>query len=188
MESTAVEVMDLTIPEKQKLQQLESVIERGMKSFCAVGLALLEIRDGRLYRDSHRTFDDYCRERWGMSKPRATQFIQASQIVENLVTIVTIPANEAQARPLTRLEPEQQRAVWQEAVETAPDGRMTAMHVERVVNKTMNQESRVFNNSDAIRFAVIAISHLERIAEDDPLREKAINKVHVWIHKKEGKK
>jgi hypothetical protein len=32
------------------------------------GLALLEIRDQRLYREAgYRTFEEYCKERWGWS-------------------------------------------------------------------------------------------------------------------------
>lgn len=36
-----------------------------------------------------------------------------------LTPIGVIPTNEAQARPLTQLEPEQQREAWTRAVETA---------------------------------------------------------------------
>ena len=116
MESTAVEVMDLTVREKTELAELETIIESGMKSFLVVGRALLKIRDSRLYRDSHRTFDDYCRDRWGMTRMRASQLIAAVAVSENVNNCLQ---NEAQARPLTRLEPEQQAEAWQEAVETA---------------------------------------------------------------------
>jgi hypothetical protein len=37
-----------------------------------------------------------------------------------------LPASERQARPLASLEPEQQREVWQEAVETAPEGKVVS--------------------------------------------------------------
>jgi hypothetical protein len=40
---------------------------------------------------------------------------------------------ESHMRPLTTLDPDTQRAVWQEANETAPDGTLTARHVEQVV-------------------------------------------------------
>ena len=106
MESTAVEVMDLTVQEKTELAELETIIESGMKSFLVVGRALLKIRDSRLYRDSHRTFDDYCRDRWGMTRMRASQLIAAVAVSENVNNCLQ---NEAQARPLTRLEPEKQR-------------------------------------------------------------------------------
>jgi hypothetical protein len=46
-----------------------------------------------------------------------------------------LPANEAQARPLTGLAPDEQCEAWTEAVATAPKGRVTGKHVERVVAK-----------------------------------------------------
>ena len=122
MESTAVEVMDLTVQEKTELAELETVIENGMKHFLVVGRALLRIRDSRLYRDTHRTFNDYCRDRWGMSRSYAHRMIEGAKTADNLLPIGNTPVNEAQARPLTRLEPERQDAAWQEAVETAPEG------------------------------------------------------------------
>jgi hypothetical protein len=130
------EVMELTMVEKTEFEALEEVIERGMKSFCDVGGALLKIRDGRFYRDSHRTFDDYCRERWGMARRTAYQYLEAAKATENVRSCAQIlPLNEAQARPLTRLEPEQQREAWKEAVDTAPNGKITAEHVEQVVRQ-----------------------------------------------------
>ena len=44
----------------RRLAELELVIERGLKTFVEVGAALLGIRDGRLYRETHATFEDYC--------------------------------------------------------------------------------------------------------------------------------
>ena len=114
MESTAVEVMDLTVQEKTELAELETVIENGMKHFLVVGRALLRIRDSRLYRDTHRTFNDYCRDRWGMTRMRASQLIAAVAVSENVNPGLQI--GEKHLRPLTRLEPEKQREVWQEAV------------------------------------------------------------------------
>jgi hypothetical protein len=43
-------------------------------------------------------------------------------------TTVPIPTNEAQVRPLTDLEPEQQREVWLQAVDSAPMGKVTALN------------------------------------------------------------
>lgn len=38
---------------------------------------------------------------------------------------------ESVLRPLTSLPPDQQREVFQKAVETAPEGKVTAKHVEK---------------------------------------------------------
>ena len=181
MESTAVEVMDLTVQEKTELAELETVIENGMKHFLVVGRALLRIRDSRLYRDTHRTFNDYCRDRWGMSRPRAYQLIDAAKVSDNLSTTVDI--TERQARPLTRLEPRKQAEAWQEAVETAPGGKVTAEHVEDVVGRIQGRNANVRQIPEAMKIAMIAISQLERIRDNDPLRVEALDYVIGWATK-----
>lgn len=122
--------------ELSRLQECERVIERGLKTFTDVGNALLEIRDSKLYRAEYGTFEDYCRDRWGWERRHAYRMIEATQAVENVSnwTQLPPPANEAQARPLTKLEPEQQREVWQQVIDTAPMGVITAAHVQNVVD------------------------------------------------------
>lgn len=118
------------------------MIERGLKTFVEVGQALREIRDDRLYRAEYETFEEYVEKRWEMGQSRAYQFIDAAQIVESLKssTIVELlPSNEAQIRPLSILQTEQQPQVWQEAVSTAPNGKVTAAHVAATVQKHQNQ-------------------------------------------------
>ena len=122
--------------EAERLIGLETVIERGLHTFVDVGTALLEIRDSRLYRTAFDTFEDYCRERWEMTRNYANKMISAAEVAGNLGTIVPIlPATESQARPLARLEPDEQRIVWQQAVDTAPNGKVTAAHVQSVVDE-----------------------------------------------------
>jgi len=71
---------------------------------------------GRLYKATHGTFEEYCKERWGFSRPRAYQLIEAASAVSTIVDKGgKPPANEAQARPLASLPPAAQPAAWQEA-------------------------------------------------------------------------
>lgn len=135
---------DLTISEAGRLAELETVIERGLQTFIEVGSALMEIRDSRLYRQLYATFEEYCQERWDLRKSRTYQLMDAAEVVENLKSstivelssgTIPLPVNEAQARPLAKLEVEMQRQVWQRAVETAPQGRITARHVETVIRE-----------------------------------------------------
>ena len=65
-----------------------------------------------------------------MARNYANKLILAAVVVANLGTTVPIPTNEAQVRPLTDLEPEQQRKVWLQAVNNAPMGKVTALNVE----------------------------------------------------------
>lgn len=135
MEETAV--MRLSAIEEAELAQCEAVIEKGMQTFVEVGRALLAIRDGRLYRAVHPTFEGYLDERWDMRQSRAYQLMDAARVIENLngSTTVELPANEAQARPLAGLSPEMQREVWQEVVATSRDHGITAEWVKRAVER-----------------------------------------------------
>lgn len=155
--------------EAMRLEALEQRIAAGLDTFQLVGSSLLVIRDDRLYRATHATFEAYLEERWGISRRRGYQLIEAARVVQNvnhgtqadsgdlsgvctivhtsdsghdaLSTIVDIdpPANEAQARPLTRLPADEQAQAWREAVSTAPDGRVTAAHVAEVVARRVDE-------------------------------------------------
>lgn len=134
----------LSIFEAGRLAELETVIERGMQTFVDVGRALLEIRDSRLYRRDYGTFEDYTRERWGMERRHAYRLIDAADAVGNVSNWTQIqPTTESQARPLTSLEPDQQREAWARAVETAPGGRITAAHVQQVVDEIREEKRPV---------------------------------------------
>jgi hypothetical protein len=135
----------LSVDERTEFQQLETVIQVGLQTFFEVGNALMEIRDRRLYREAHETFEDYCNQRWQFSKSQANRLIGAAQVVETLAPIGVIPKNEAQARPLTQLAPERRAEVWQRAVATAPDGQVTAKHVQQVVDEVLGKAGRFEN-------------------------------------------
>lgn len=63
------------------LAELEQVIEQGKDAFIRVGVALLDIRDRRLYREAgYSRFEDYCRERWGFGRTQAYELIDAAEV------------------------------------------------------------------------------------------------------------
>ncbi|NDJ25578.1 hypothetical protein GS682_28990 [Nostoc sp. B(2019)] len=149
---TAVEVPELTEEEQRDRLHLERRVER---AFFEAGKALMELRDRRLYRSTHRTFEEYCRDRFGHSRQQSNYLIAAAEVYENLTTIgcqnvvnkdlttigsQILPTNERQVRPLTKLEPQQQQEVWQQAVEEAggklPSGRIVKDVVQRIIERT----------------------------------------------------
>ena len=135
----------LTLDEARRLAYCEALIEQGIKTFVDVGNALAEVRDDRLYRGTHGTFEDYCRDMWGMERRRAYQLMEAAAVVSNVKNFAQIqPANDAQARPLARLEPAEQIAAWEMAVETAPNGKVTAAHVAATVKRIARQEKEEY--------------------------------------------
>jgi len=133
---------ELSSDETLELERCETIIQRGLKTFFEVGAALLRIRDLRLYRTTHATFEDYCQLRWELGRRYVNQIIAASQVHANLGAMAPkqLPSNERQARPLTKLpDPALQREAWQQAVATAPDGRITAAHVAQVVQQFLRE-------------------------------------------------
>jgi len=137
LEGGGGEKMEITIT-IHRLTELEGVIEKNLKAFYEVGAALLEIRESKLYKDTHTTFEDYCRDRWDMTRDYAYKLIGSSQVVSNLGNVdncLQKPSTESQARPLTRLSAPLQKEAWERAVETAPEGKVTARHVQNVVRE-----------------------------------------------------
>jgi hypothetical protein len=113
-------------------QTLEGINGREMKSFVAVGNALLTIRDRKFYREQYRNFKAYCADKWGMSRQYSYNLIAGAQVADNLsatadnfnALVKTQPTSEYQIRPPSILEPAQQGEVWEEAVKTAPGGKV----------------------------------------------------------------
>ena len=172
------ETDELTDEEARDRLNLERKVER---AFYEAGKALKEIRDRRLYRSTHQTFETYVKERFSMKQSRSYQLMDAAIVVDNLLPKVpqfvevsdqsiqkvppmveakdnlnkvpqfvevsddsnkvpqfveVLPTNEAQCRPLTKLEPEQQREAWAKAVEQAggkvPSGRIVKSIVDQI--------------------------------------------------------
>lgn len=170
--------MDLAVTHKQRLEQHELIIEQGLKSFVEVGQALMEIRDDKLYIDADNTFEAYCDRRWNFTRGRAYQLIDAATVVKAVSTIVDIaPANEAQARVLTKLPTEKlQNKVWEKAVETAPKNdagkpQITAAHVQAVADKISPPKPKKTRKAKAAKPAT----------DDGPRRKNGKIIGNVWL-------
>jgi hypothetical protein len=139
----------LTSAEFRRLNELEAVVERGMKTFVEVGTALLEIKDRRLYREKFATFEVYCHERWGFGAHRAYQLMDASVVVQDLSTRVDIhPSSEKQVRPLVNLDPIQREKVWTVAVEkhgSSPTFKQINQVKQEIIGRTPT--AKEFNSS-----------------------------------------
>lgn len=138
---TAVEVPELTDDELSDRLHLERKVER---AFFEAGKALAELRDRRLYRSTHKTFEEYCRDRFSYTHRNVNYLIAASLVVDNIKMGTNgsqiLPTSERQVRPLITLEPQQQQEVWQAAVKEAggkvPSGRIVKDVVQRIMERT----------------------------------------------------
>ncbi|WP_223278514.1 hypothetical protein [Nostoc sp. 'Peltigera membranacea cyanobiont' 232] len=112
------------------------------RAFFEAGKALTELRDRRLYRSTHKTFEDYCRDRFAHSRQQSNYLIAAAGVYENLTTKGSqiLPTSERQVRSMTKLEPQEQQEVWLRAVELAggkvPTGRIVKDVVQRIIERT----------------------------------------------------
>ncbi|MBE8990552.1 hypothetical protein [Nostoc sp. LEGE 12450] len=79
---TAVEVSELTEQEISDRLHLERKVER---AFFEAGKALAQLRDRRLYRSTHRTFEEYCSDRFGYTHRRVNYLIAGSVVFDNIV-------------------------------------------------------------------------------------------------------
>lgn len=135
----------LSTVERKTLRALEATIETGKQAFIEVGTALRDIRDSRLYRESHKSFDAYVQDRWSIKKTYAHDLINAVAVANNVrncgqnvvdgAVISSVPEipNEAVARELAKAPKEEQAEVWEEVTSTAP--KVTAAAVRSVVEK-----------------------------------------------------
>jgi hypothetical protein len=140
----------LAIAEKETLAELEEVIKRGRDAFIEVAEALKTIREGRLYRDTHATFEDYVRDRWSMSGAYAYQQMNAGKTVKELPPGTPKPQNEGQARELAKV-PEEARPLVMEKATEATGGKLTAAAIKA---HAYWREGDLIDMLPAVRFVV----------------------------------
>ncbi|HYG34935.1 MAG TPA: hypothetical protein VEC99_09135 [Clostridia bacterium] len=135
-DNTLEVIPPLSAVERRELKRLEKVVVEDMGQFIKVGLALAEIRDRKLYRETHRTFDAYCIERFDMRRAHAYRLITESSVVNELSPIGDIPKpwNEAQARELAKAPKEKRVEVMKLAAAKVGDGPLTAKAIQVAVH------------------------------------------------------
>ena len=141
----------LSESEIKERNELENTVSQ---AFFLAGQALKTLRNKRLYRETHSTFEAYVKDRFDFKKSAAYYLINASEVVENLKrpqfvdknqNQTILPSKESQCRPMSKLSPEEQRQVWSSAVEKAggkvPSGRI----IKEVVNEIKGVKSKMFS-------------------------------------------
>ena len=102
-ESSSSDDLSIVVFEKYeadstRLAELETQIQRLrtqiQRDGAAIGLALLEIHDKGLYRETHRTFAAYLKERWGYSRSHSYR------LINHAIDIQMSPVLNANLSPL----------------------------------------------------------------------------------------
>ena len=173
---------ELSFEEERDRLRLERQVER---AFYQAGIALKELRDRRLYRSTHKTFKEYCQDRFGFTRSHpyrlidedatpelgsGARVVRAAIVIDNLVQMSPIgrqnnseserlggilPTNERQCRPLSKLEPEKQREVWQQAIELnggkVPSGKIVSELVSQIKGKSNLKDKHQLKVGQQIR-------------------------------------
>ena len=109
-----------------------------------------------------------------MSRPRVYQLMGAAELTTRLSTVVDKgPTSERQARPLAKLEPEQQPTAWNRAVEIADGKPPTAGQVEQAVIEL------VINRGDKAPQEVLAVERKRR-RKRELIRRPYRELKHAW--------
>lgn len=180
----SADLVPLDAAEMAELAECEATIQNGLRTFVDVGRSLARIRDGRLYRQTHTTFEAYCEQEYALSRPRAYQLIDAAKITEAMSTNVDTPApaTESQARELSGLDPETAAQVMRSAAESEqrvtaaaiarsreqiapkPDSPFTKVRTEVLVNK---ETGEVVDTETGMR----PVRTSDGVASADPIRD-----------------
>ena len=76
-----------------------------------------------------------------MSKSHAYRLIEAVSVIDNLSPIgEVLPKNEAQVRPLTKLNPDSQRKVWLAYLKTQKP--LSALNIKRFVSVHLGEQKK----------------------------------------------
>lgn len=171
---------------EDQLGCLESIIESNQRNFYAVGKALKEIRDKRLYRElGFDLLEMYTRSRWDMGKSHTYRLIEASVVIDNLSPIgETLPFNEAQTRPLTNFEPFEQRKIWREFLKSSHD--MTARYIQKFISDYLGRQrplstpNKIEIISENYRSAVMKMLYQIREAQSDEWQLTSVEAAVYW--------
>lgn len=127
----------------RSIEELEEVIGRGLETFVEVGDALAEVRDARHYLQFHPTFEEYCTERWGLTRSRSYELIEAAAISHAVSSIddTLAPANPGQAKALRPLKDEPEAAAdAMRVASAATGGKPTAKAITDAVKDILPDE------------------------------------------------
>lgn len=134
----------LTTAEEKRREELVRIVKDGLNKFIEVGMALAEIRDKKLYRNTHETFEKFVNDTFSIGIRYAQMLMQGTKTVENLKTRtqVRLPESERQVRPLSEFgnDPDIQAKLWGRAVQKADGGSPSPATVRDVVEEYYVEE------------------------------------------------
>jgi hypothetical protein len=111
-------------------------------AFVHTGLIVAQIKFKKLYKRTHATFDQYCREMLGVSYWQIDDTIKATDVVMELIAngFDVLPKNVNQAEKLAHIRGSERVKMWQGIIDTYEPYEITGRTIEEFIAK---QEERV---------------------------------------------
>lgn len=141
---------EMTKVENKRLYEILVEVDAGIDSWRRIGGLLAELRDGRLYRGTHRTIAEFCTDRWEFSKSQSDRYVSSFKLADHyekrMLNWVESGAPGRQkvpkftgvkpVNPLSKVPDERIGDVSKRLVECADDkGRLTERIVRNVVSE-----------------------------------------------------
>jgi len=129
----------LTEDQREELRTCESGVAGLRAAFWIAGKALHTIRDARLYRETHPTFEDYLAQRWDMGRAQGYRLIEEWRLGERLSVSPMGDTERVSERQVRALLPVARRSGTEAAADVyaatarAVTGRLTAAVLDIVV-------------------------------------------------------
>ena len=127
---------------RKKHEDLCKLFENEMRRFLAHGETLRQIKELCVYKETHKTFEAFVQDRFGIDRTYAHRLIDAAEVNQNLLPIgnkIELPTNEAQFREVAKAPPEKQAEVVKKAAEKAAEEnrKPTAKDYKKVVGELL---------------------------------------------------
>jgi len=136
------------------------LIEKVKNAFYISGMALAQLKEERLYRNTHLNFDEFCQDIFGYTSDYAYLKIATAKVYQNLLDCTSpppeiptngrqpiLPTRQRQLRPIVKakLDADAQVEVWQMAIALA-DGKIPPSSiVTEAVNLYLAEDDTQFN-------------------------------------------
>lgn len=175
------ETESLTTQESFQLVKLEKIIKNGEKTFVEVGDALAQIRDNKLYRVDHNTFEDYCNEVWGWSKQHSYRLISAAPVAKSNPQVTNLAA----AKSLSKVPPPKRAGVVAQIVQAGK--KVTAAAISKVAGKPPVKPTKRVLDGTGLEVPPEILGLWERMADAQELLT-AISSVRGTLRKAQEEK
>lgn len=139
------------------LEERERRIEEAERNnYLVRGIELAAIRDAKSWREryNHATFEEYCEERWELSKVHVWNLTNAAEFATKVHdSELQIPSRETHIRPLVaRLESQDDRiAVWRDLLATTRGAKIKAADVDNAISRFLTLRNKEYVTLDEWR-------------------------------------